>query len=72
VVLGSQTVFGEHRAHTQLIFRNMFPNSFSGLKESNNSKIARDSLIHASILIHVSIIKTRTILIMAYYGFLYY
>lgn len=35
VVLQSQPVCGEYRAHTQFIFRNLFPNNFSVLKELN-------------------------------------
>lgn len=72
VVLGSQPVHGEYRAHTQFTFRNLFPNNFSALKELNNALFVGDSLILTKIPIHVSIIKTKATIIMAYYGFLYY
>lgn len=59
VVLGSQPVHGECRAHKQFTFRNLFPNNFSALKELNNALIVGDSLILTKIPIHVSIIKTK-------------
>lgn len=72
VVLQSQPVCGEYRAHTQFIFRNLFPNNFSMLKELNNLLTVGDSLILTNILIHVSKIKTKAIIIMAYFSLLYY
>lgn len=69
VILGSQPVYGEYRAHTQ--FRNLFPN-VSVFKELNNTFIFVYCLILTYLLIHTSIIKARTMIIMDYCGFLYY
>lgn len=70
VVLGSQPVCGEYRARTQFVFWSLFPNNYPVLKELNNSSIVGDSLILTKMPNHASVIKTRTMIIMSYCGFL--